>query len=124
MDTNTALYTPADTEMRWQLACRVEDVPAEGGACVLLDGEQIAIFHFACRGRWYATENRCPHKQQMVLSRGMTGSFGPDGEPKIACPFHKKNFSLETGACLSGEDYQVRTFPVKVRNGKVYIGLA
>jgi nitrite reductase (NADH) small subunit len=109
--------------VNWQFACRVEDVPAEGGACVLIEGEQIAIFHFARRGGWYATENRCPHKQQMALSRGITGSAGHNNEPKVACPFHKKTFSLETGACLSGEDYRIRTFPVKIKNGKVYIGL-
>ncbi|GGA87820.1 nitrite reductase small subunit NirD [Puia dinghuensis] len=108
--------------MKWLAACRVEDVPGDGGACVLLGGEQIAIFYFSRRDQWYATENRCPHKQQMVLSRGMTGSAGPDSEPKVACPFHKKTFSLRTGECLSGEDYRVRTYPVKVKNGKVYIG--
>lgn len=111
------------TMIKWLTACRVEDIPAEGSACVLLEGEQIAIFHFARRGEWYATENRCPHKKQMALSRGITGSSGEQCEPKVACPFHKKTFSLETGECLSGEDYRIRTYPVKIKNGKVYIGL-
>jgi nitrite reductase (NADH) small subunit len=110
------------TAIKWMAACRVEDVPGDGGACVLLEGEQIAIFYFSRRDEWYATENRCPHKQQMVLSRGMIGSAGPDCEPKVACPFHKKTFSLRSGECLSGEDYRVRTYPVKVKNGKVYVG--
>jgi nitrite reductase (NADH) small subunit len=111
------------TIFKWLSACRVEDIPSDGGACVLLDGEQIAIFHFARRGEWYATQNRCPHKQQMALSRGMTGSAGEACEPKVACPFHKKTFSLQTGACLSGEDYQIRTYPVRVKGGRVYIGI-
>ena len=109
---------------RWLAACRLEDVPADGGACVLLAGEQIAVFHFSRPERWFATENRCPHKQQMALSRGMTGSVGDHCEPKVACPFHKKTFSLETGECLSGEDYRIRTYPVKIKDGKVYIGIA
>jgi nitrite reductase (NADH) small subunit len=46
-----------------------------------------------------------------------------DTEPKVACPFHKKTFSLETGECLSGDDYQIKTYPVKVMNGLVYIGI-
>jgi nitrite reductase (NADH) small subunit len=110
------------TKLRWVAACRVEDVPGDGGACVLLDGEQIAIFYFSRRGEWYATENRCPHKQQMALSRGMTGSAGADCEPKVACPFHKKTFSLRTGECLSGDEYSIRTWPIQVKNGRVYIG--
>ncbi|HEV2479953.1 MAG TPA: nitrite reductase small subunit NirD [Puia sp.] len=114
---------PEPAGINWQFACRVEDVPLEGGACVLVEDTQIAIFHFARRGQWYATQNLCPHKQQMALSRGMTGSSGENNEPKVACPFHKKTFSLETGACLSGEDYQIRTFPIRIKNGKVYIGL-
>ena len=109
--------------MKWINACRVEDIPADGGACVLLGGEQIAIFHFKRRGEWFATENRCPHKMQMALARGMTGSAGEQCEPKIACPFHKKTFSLRTGECLSGEEYKIRTFPVQVRGGKVYVGM-
>lgn len=102
-----------------RLACKVEDVPADGGACVLIDGEQIAIFNFARRGEWFATQNECPHKQQMALSRGMIGSTLD--EPKVACPFHKKTFSLKTGVCLSGEEYLIKTYPVKVENGDVYI---
>ena len=106
---------------KWKLACQVEDIPADGGACVSFGEEQIAIFHFSRRSQWYATENRCPHKQQMALSRGMTGSTGEQCEPKVACPFHKKTFSLLTGECLSGEDYRIKTYPVKEKEGKLYI---
>ena len=47
----------------WHLACRVEDVPDDGGSCVLIEGRQIAIFHFKRIGQWYATDNLCPHRQ-------------------------------------------------------------
>jgi nitrite reductase (NADH) small subunit len=109
--------------LKWQLACHVDDIPKDGGACVLIYGEQIAIFHFGRRDEWFATQNRCPHKQQMALSRGMTGSTGETCEPKVACPFHKKTFSLVTGECLSGDDYRIRTYPVKVKGDKVYVGI-
>lgn len=109
------------TDIEWQVVCRIEDIPQDGGACVLIDGEQIAIYNFSRRGEWYATQNLCPHKQQMVLSRGMIGTQG--NEPKVACPFHKKTFSLKTGACLSGDEYEIKTFPIRVEDGKVYIGL-
>ncbi|PMD91448.1 nitrite reductase (NAD(P)H) small subunit [Siphonobacter sp. BAB-5405] len=103
----------------WHRACRVEDVPADGGACVLIDGRQIAIFNFSRTNEWYATDNQCPHRQQMVLSRGMIGSQGE--EPKVACPFHKKTFSLQTGQCLTDEHYQISTFPIQIIDGQVYI---
>jgi nitrite reductase (NADH) small subunit len=45
------------------------------------------------------------------------------GEPKVACPFHKKTFSLQTGACLSGDDYEIKTYPVKIEGDAVWIGV-
>ncbi|RYU96931.1 nitrite reductase small subunit NirD [Emticicia agri] len=107
--------------IRWRQACKIEDIPENGGACVLLDGEQIAIYNFARRNEWFATQNLCPHKQQMVLSRGMIGTQG--GEPKVACPFHKKTFSLETGKCMGDEAYQITTYPVKIEGNLVFVGL-
>ena len=108
-------------EIKWHPACQIDHIPEDGGACVLLGGRQIAIFNFARRGEWYATDNQCPHRQQMALSRGMIGSQGD--EPKVACPFHKKTFSLKTGECLNDDGYQITTFPIKVVDDVVYIGL-
>ncbi len=114
------METLIEQSIIWTLACYVEDVPDNGGACVKLHDEQIAIFHFTRRGEWFATQNMCPHRRQMVLSRGMIGSQGD--EPKVACPFHKKTFSLQTGECLSGDECSIKTYPIKTENGKVFIG--
>jgi nitrite reductase (NADH) small subunit len=105
----------------WFYACTVNDVPENGGVCVKYNDEQIALFHFTRREEWYATQNECPHRKQMALSRGMIGT--KDDEPKVACPFHKKTFSLKTGECLSGDECAIKTYPVKVEDGKVFIGV-
>src|SRR5215203_4216958 len=107
--------------IKWFFACNADDVPENGGACVKLDEEQIALFNFARRGEWYATQNLCPHRKQMALSRGLIGT--EQNEPKVACPFHKKTFSLVTGECLNGDECAITTYPVKVENGLVYIGI-
>ncbi len=109
--------------VKWFFACNADDVPMNGGACVKYKEEQIAVFNFTRRGEWYATQNLCPHKQQMALSRGMIGSAGEACEPKVACPFHKKTFSLLSGECLTGDEYGIKIYPVKVESGKVYIGV-
>ena len=103
----------------WFHACNTEDVPANGGVCVKYKDSQIALFHFTRRDEWYATQNECPHRKQMALSRGMIGS--QNEEPKVACPFHKKTFSLSTGECLNGEECCIKTYAVKVENQKVFI---
>ena len=113
-----------EVAVTWQRVCKTSDIPANGGACVLVEGEQIAIFNFARRGEWYATQNLCPHKQQMALARGLVGSAGETCEPKVACPFHKRTFSLLTGECLNGDECSIQTYPVKVVGDDVYVGIA
>jgi nitrite reductase (NADH) small subunit len=105
----------------WYKAGSIADVPANGGACAMVKGKQIAIFNFTRRNEWFATDNLCPHKKQMILSRGMIGDMS--GEPKVACPFHKKTFSLKDGHCMSGDDYTIKTYPIKVEDGLIFIGL-
>ncbi|HZB13970.1 MAG TPA: nitrite reductase small subunit NirD [Chryseolinea sp.] len=104
----------------WFKAARVQDFPENGGACVKYKDLQVAVFNFSRRNEWYACQNMCPHKMQMVLSRGMIGS--QQGEPKIACPFHKKTFSLKTGDCLNAEECSITVYPVRIENGYVHIG--
>jgi NAD(P)H-dependent nitrite reductase small subunit len=97
------------------------DFPQAGGATVLPGRTQIAVYRFASRDEWYATQSMCPHKREFVLSRGLLGD--QNGTPKVACPLHKKTFSLETGECLGGEDFRVSTFPVLVDGDDVYVQL-
>jgi len=106
---------------QWFLACTTDDVPTNGGVCVKFEDEQIALFHFTRRNEWYATQNQCPHRQQMALSRGMIGTH--QDEPKIACPFHKKTFSLVTGECMNGDECAIKTYPVRVEGRSVFIGI-
>ncbi len=115
-------YTPTrEGEVKvWFKAAHVSDFPENGGACLKYKDMQIAVFNFSRRNEWYACQNLCPHRMQMVLSRGMIGS--KDGEPKVACPFHKKAFSLRTGECLNSEACSITVFPVRIEDGFVHIG--
>ena len=90
--TDITIYGNNISTIEWVLACYADDVPENGGACVKHGDEQIAIYNFTRRGEWYATQNLCPHKQQMVLSRGMIGSTGENCEPKVPARFIKKHF--------------------------------
>jgi nitrite reductase (NADH) small subunit len=105
----------------WYRAAPVEAFPENAGACVQVGDRQIAVFHFARRGEWYACQNLCPHRGEMSLSRGLLGSAGE--VPKVACPFHKKTFSLETGECLNGDVGTISTYPIRIEDGHVLIGI-
>ena len=114
---------PADeaAPSSWVPLASVEDFPRNGGLAVQYGRTQLAIFQFASRGEWYATQNRCPHMQDMVLARGLLGDH--QGQPKVACPLHKKTFHLQTGAGLSDPAYHIATFPVKLEAGIVFVRL-
>ncbi|MBP6611185.1 MAG: nitrite reductase small subunit NirD [Paludibacter sp.] len=107
--------------INWIKVAPVVDFPENGGIAFLHNDLQIAIYNFTAKGEWYATQNKCPHKNEMALARGIIGDLA--GEPKVACPFHKKNFSLHTGHCLGDDDLKLEVYPVKVENDIVYIGL-
>ena len=104
----------------WFEAASVSKFPKDGGACVKYKDKQIAVFNFERLDKWYACQNVCPHKMEMVLSRGMIGD--DKGTPKVACPLHKKTFSLEDGTNLNGDMDAIATYPVKIENDKVFIG--
>jgi nitrite reductase (NADH) large subunit len=112
---------PPESSWTWQPLARVDQFPADGGAAVRYGKVQLAIFNFSRRGEWYATQAMCPHRKDNVLARGLLGDQA--GEPKVACPLHKRTFSLCTGMGLSDPDYQVRTFPVEIRGDRVFVKL-
>ncbi|MEL0650168.1 nitrite reductase small subunit NirD [Algibacter sp. TI.3.09] len=124
MDTILSQYktTPINEVTVWFKAGGVTDFFENGGGCVKYKGKQIAVFNFARTKEWFACQNVCPHKMEMVLSRGMLGD--DKGTPKVACPLHKKTFSLETGENLNGDLDAIATYPVKIEEENVYIGFS
>ena len=103
----------------WVSVGAVSDFPRNGGAAVKCGALQVAVYHFASRGEWYACQNVCPHRGAKVLSRGILGT--ERGEPKVACPLHKKTYSLRTGKGLSDPSCRVQVFPVRVEGDEVFV---
>lgn len=106
----------------WFKAAPVSAFPKDGGACVKYKDLQIAVFNFSRLDKWYACQNLSPEKQEMVLSRGMLGDH--KGIPKVACPLHKKTFSLETGENLNADIAPIAVYPIKIEGENVYIGFS
>ncbi len=97
------------------------DVPRDGGLTIAPRRTRVAVFHFATRNEWWATQATCPHRKDDVLGRGLLGTH--DGTPKVACPLHKKTFALTTGEGLNDARYCIRTYPVEVRGDDVWVKL-
>ncbi|ORX45270.1 hypothetical protein DM01DRAFT_1328556 [Hesseltinella vesiculosa] len=105
--------------LSWLAVGTVDQFPVESGKTVLIGDVQIAVFR--TQGKWYATQNMCPHKRALVLSSGLLGT-DVGQSPYVSCPMHKKNFDLASGHVLSDqESYQLSTFEVKVEHNLVHL---
>ena len=108
-------------DYEWTKVASLAEVEKDLGFCYKYKDLQVAVFNLNLND-WYAMENLCPHQQQMVLSRGLLGDV--KGEPKVACPLHKHNFSLKTGEHLGGESsYKRETYDVELRGDDVMVKL-
>ena len=103
----------------WVAVCRVADLQPGRGACVLVDGRQVALFRVE-GDEVVGLANHDPASGANVLSRGLLGSRGD--RRYVASPMYKHRFDLDTGVCLDDESLAVGTYAVRVADGLVEVG--
>ncbi len=96
-------------------AASLEEVRTRGCLPVHVDGHALALF--ANGDRVFAVDNRCPH-MGFPLDRGTV----KDGI--LTCHWHHARFDLASGGTFDQFAGDVRSFPVDVRDGEVWIDLA
>lgn len=87
------------------------------------EGVELAVFHLPNLpedDRWFATQNLCPHKQAMSMSRSLVGQH-PSGVLTVADPIYKTTYDLRTGAGIANANFNLSTFSVKEDGGRVYV---
>lgn len=111
----------------WMHVGSIDLYPKDEGRVVKMGDVQIAVFQTS-KGDFYATQNMCSVKRDLVLSSGFIGEVKTttdDGQENISvyvsCPIHKKNFDLKSGKCLNGDAHPINAFSVKVENSQVYL---
>jgi nitrite reductase (NADH) small subunit len=107
-------------DVAWFDVCALEDVIPGTGVAALVRGEQIALFCVRDRSL-YALSNYDPFSHAFVIARGIVGDRG--GVPKVASPIFKQNFDLRSGRCLDDPKVTLPVYPVRVRAGRVEIGM-
>ena len=73
---------------------------------------EVALFRSA--EGWFAVDNACPHKRGPLADGIVAGKA-------VYCPLHNWKIHLESGCAVAGGEGCVKTYPVKVQEGKVYI---
>ena len=92
----------------------VESLPVGEGRTFVVEGERVAVFR-GRDGSVYAVQAECPH-QRGPLAEGVTGGC------TVVCPLHAWKFDLASGACLTDPAHRLRTYPVRMAHGQVYVG--
>jgi nitrite reductase (NADH) small subunit len=93
----------------------IDDVPRDGARVVLTPAGEIAVFRTA-DDTLHAVDNRCPH-------RGGPLSEGIVHGPYVTCPLHNWVFDLRTGKAQGADEGCVRTIPLKVEGGRIFLAL-
>ena len=104
------------SERCWIWITEVENVPPREGRAVEVAGREIALFNLG--GRFVATENRCPHKSGPLADGIVSGD-------SVVCPLHGWRVKLDCGTVArpQGEAACVETYPTRIDNGIIVVGL-
>lgn len=116
---NTMFETTDNTSVAtWHKACAFDDLSIGAGTCVLVGGEQVAIFRVT-QDQVRAVQNQCPHKGAAAMHQGLVGERG--GQSAVFCPLHKRAYSLDDGKCLDEDGASLRAYGVRIVAGMVEV---
>lgn len=102
---------------RWIRIAYCRDIPLREGRSVKVGNREMAIFNLG--DRFFAVENRCPHKGGPLADGIVSGAT-------IVCPLHSWKLSLETGKGVIGPSASscVKTFRTRVEGYIVLVELS
>lgn len=129
------------SSLSWQPmveARQFADVETGSSRTVLRGDTQLAVFKV--KGRYYASQQMCPHRRAFSLADGLIGEStskdcGEDKKLWISCPYHKRNYQLNgevdyeakdkgAGSCSNDNTMSIATFAAEERDdGWVYLKL-
>jgi nitrite reductase (NADH) small subunit len=94
----------------------LDDIPRQGARVVKTLAGCVAVFRTA-DDQVFALEDRCPHKGG-PLSEGIVHGTS------VTCPLHAWVFDLNTGLARGADEGAVRTWPVRVEAGRIFLDVA
>jgi nitrite reductase (NADH) small subunit len=100
----------------WRRITEVANIPAREGRAVTIGAQEFAIFNVG--DRFLAVDGRCPHKGGPLCDGIVSGDT-------VVCPLHAWKIGLTSGEVVrpAGVGACVRSYPVRVEDGIVFLGL-
>jgi len=99
----------------WIEISALEDIPKLGSRVIKTDTVNIAVFRTA-DDSVFALKDECPHRKG-PLSQGIVH------DNTVTCPLHNWKIDLASGEAKAPDEGCTRHYPVKVENGRIYLGL-
>jgi nitrite reductase (NADH) small subunit len=106
-------------EGAWTDICALDEIWPDTGVCALVGGHQVAVFRIGDGERLFALDNHDPFSNANVLSRGLVGNLGE--RLVVASPIYKQHFDLATGECVEDAAVTLRSWRVRIVDGRVQI---
>lgn len=103
------------SNIEWIAAADLDAVPQDDVIGVEIGGRDIALY--SVDGEIYASDNICTHGHARLCDGFLDGH-------EIECPLHQGKFDVRSGKALCApltED--IRTYPVKIEDGRVFLAL-
>lgn len=100
---------------QWIDAASQDDVPQGDVIGITVQGREIALYEV--EGKLFATDNICTHGHARMSDGFLEGN-------EIECPLHQGKFDVCSGKALCApltED--IRTYPVSIKDGRVFLKL-
>lgn len=115
------------------LICKADDLPDGEVRIVVLDGAEVGVFRSG--EEFYAYLNVCPHQggpaceglripqvEDIIDGKGLfVGQRFDESDQHIVCPWHGYEFHLKNGQHVRDPNVRLRSFPVIVKDGSVYV---
>jgi nitrite reductase (NADH) small subunit len=97
----------------WKRVCHLEEIPRPGARVVESGIDRIALFRTG-EDEVFALLDRCPHRGGPLSEGIVCGS-------RVTCPMHGLTVELTTGKAAAPDEGAVRTFPVMIADGLVFL---
>jgi nitrite reductase/ring-hydroxylating ferredoxin subunit len=98
----------------WHRVCAETDLEPGAGAVFKVAGRDVLLLR--AEDGFYALDNTCPHAASPI------GAATFDGET-VTCRHHYMRFDIRTGVCPDAPSWCAQTYPVRIRDGEVEVGL-
>jgi len=99
----------------WVEAAALDELPQDDVKGVQVEGLDVALYRVD--GEVFATADMCTHAQARLCEGFLEGH-------EIECPLHQGRFDIRSGTALCApltED--LRVYPVRIEEGRVFIAL-